>query len=59
MDQHHAGEKLDLQYSDETTTPATTAEHQPPQLTHLDIRSNIRFHPLPNLHNAKSKYSTY
>ena len=27
MDQHHAGERLDLQYSDETTTPATTAEY--------------------------------
>jgi hypothetical protein len=27
MVQHHAGEKLDLQYSDETTTPATTAEY--------------------------------
>jgi hypothetical protein len=26
MDQHHAGERLDLQYSNETTTPATTAE---------------------------------
>lgn len=26
MDQHHAGERLELRYSNETTTPATTAE---------------------------------